>query len=104
MPENSTRQKQLADAAIETLAAAGMRGLTHRAVDRRAGLAEGSCSYCFRTRQALLRAAVERLAEADMADAAALPTTGTASAEKLADAAVTFLRHWGTRDVCARSP
>ncbi|WP_189544888.1 TetR/AcrR family transcriptional regulator, partial [Streptomyces gelaticus] len=63
MAESSTRRKQLADAAIGTLAAEGMRGLTHRAVDQRAGLAEGSCSYYFRTRQALLQAAVERLAE-----------------------------------------
>ncbi|MEE1769652.1 MULTISPECIES: TetR family transcriptional regulator [unclassified Streptomyces] len=97
MTESSTRRKQLADAAIEMLAAEGMRRLTHRAVDQRAGLAEGSCSYYFRTRQALLQAAVERLAEADIADAAALPTTGTTSAEKLADTAVAYLEHWGAQ-------
>jgi AcrR family transcriptional regulator len=52
-----------------------MRGLTHRAVDRTAGLPEGSASYYFRTRQALLQATVERLAEltgADMLASAAL--------------------------------
>src|SRR4051812_7660319 len=45
-----------------------MRGLTHRAVDQAAGLPEGSCSYYFRTRQSLLRAALERLLEADTAE------------------------------------
>ena len=70
-----TRRSDLADAAIETLAAGGMRGLTHRAVDRRAGLPEGSTSYYFRTRQALLQAVVERLAELITAEIPALPVT-----------------------------
>lgn len=68
-----TRRSDLVDAAIETLAAAGMRGLTHRAVDRVMGLPEGSTSYYFRTRQALLRAVGERLAELTVADIPAHP-------------------------------
>jgi DNA-binding transcriptional regulator YbjK len=60
-----SRRAEIADAAISTLARDGMRGLTHRAVDRAAGLPEGSASYYFRTRQALLQATVERLAELD---------------------------------------
>jgi DNA-binding transcriptional regulator YbjK len=80
-----TRRSDLADAAIETLAAAGMRGLTHRAVDRRAGLPEGSTSYYFRTRQALLQAVVERLAELTTAEIPALPVTDLdAAAEAIA--------------------
>ena len=70
-----SRRALIADAAISTLARDGMRGLTHRAVDRTAGLPEGSASYYFRTRQALLQATVERLAEltsADMLASAAL--------------------------------
>jgi DNA-binding transcriptional regulator YbjK len=59
-----------------------MRGLTHRAVDRAAGLPEGSASYYFRTRQALLQATVERLAELDSTDmppsTGISPSTGTA--------------------------
>lgn len=70
-----TRRSDLADAAIETLASAGMRGLTHRAVDRAAGLPEGSTSYYFRTRRALLQAVVERLAELAVGDIPALPVT-----------------------------
>jgi DNA-binding transcriptional regulator YbjK len=69
-----SRRAEIADAAIRTLAQAGMRGLTHRAVDRAAGLPEGSASYYFRTRQALLQATVERLAELDSTDM--LPSTG----------------------------
>ncbi|GLY74260.1 hypothetical protein Airi01_025270 [Actinoallomurus iriomotensis] len=69
----TARRERLADAAIDTLAREGLRGLTHRAVDRAAGVPEGSCSYYFRTRQALLTAAVDRLAELDAADIAALP-------------------------------
>lgn len=71
-----SRRARIADAAISTLARDGMRGLTHRAVDRAAGLPEGSASYYFRTRQALLQATVERLAEltrTDMLSSAAMP-------------------------------
>jgi DNA-binding transcriptional regulator YbjK len=66
MPEPS-RREVLADAAITVLASSGGRGLTHRAVDRAAGVAEGSTSYYFRTRDSLLRAVVERLAALDTA-------------------------------------
>lgn len=65
MTTTPQRRDDIADAAIATLAAEGMRGLTHRAVDRRAGLPEGSCSYYFRTRQALLEATVRRLSTLD---------------------------------------
>ena len=78
-----SRRALIADAAISTLARDGMRGLTHRAVDRTAGLPEGSASYYFRTRQALLQATVERLAElttADMLASAALLERAAAAA------------------------
>src|SRR6185312_14631925 len=53
-----------------------MRALTHRAVDGRAGLPAGTTSAYLRTRQALIEAVVERLAERDRVDLAAydLPT------------------------------
>ncbi|MFC5802731.1 TetR/AcrR family transcriptional regulator [Streptomyces formicae] len=57
------RSELIADAALALLAERGMRGLTHRAVDERAGLPQGSTSNHARTRQALLEAAVRRLAE-----------------------------------------
>ena len=56
------RKDLITDAAIALVAEQGMRGLTHRAVDRRAGLPEGSTSAYFRTRKALVEGFVERLA------------------------------------------
>ncbi len=85
-----SRRALIADAAISTLARDGMRGLTHRAVDRTAGLPEGSASYYFRTRQALLQATVERLAElttTDMLASAALvnsPATASPATDSAA--------------------
>lgn len=50
------------------LADTGMRGLTHRAVDRAANLPPGTTSAYFRTRQALLTALVGRLVAVDQAE------------------------------------
>jgi hypothetical protein len=55
----------IGDAAIEVLAATGMRGLTHRAVDRAAGLPVGSTSYYARTRVALLELTIARIVTLD---------------------------------------
>ena len=52
----SPRRQLLVDAAIQVVAAQGLRGLTHRAVDREAGLPEGSCSAYLRTRHAMISA------------------------------------------------
>lgn len=60
-----TKQRAL-DAAIELVGTQGLRALTHARVDERAGLAKGSTSNYFRTRQALLTGVVERLAELDL--------------------------------------
>jgi DNA-binding transcriptional regulator YbjK len=62
------RRTVLADAAIDVLAEAGMRGLTHRAVDRAAQLPAGTTSAYYRTRQALLTALVRRLVALDQAE------------------------------------
>ncbi|WP_406500614.1 TetR family transcriptional regulator C-terminal domain-containing protein [Streptomyces sp. NBC_01590] len=62
------RRAVLADAAIQVLAEEGMRGLTHRAVDRAADLPPGTTSAYFRTRQALLTALVRRLVAHDQAE------------------------------------
>ncbi|WP_407840515.1 TetR/AcrR family transcriptional regulator [Streptomyces sp. DSM 116496] len=64
----SDRRTLIADSAIELVAAAGLRGLTHRAVDGAAGLPAGSTSYYFRTRTALIGACYARLAELDLGD------------------------------------
>jgi DNA-binding transcriptional regulator YbjK len=63
MAENRERRDRLCDAAIEVLAAEGRRGLTHRAMDRAAGLPEGTAKNYFPTRDSLLQAAAERCVE-----------------------------------------
>ncbi len=55
------RRGELLDAAVHVVSDAGLRGLTHRAVDARAGLAEGTCSAYLRTRLALLEALTEHV-------------------------------------------
>ncbi|MER5893058.1 TetR family transcriptional regulator [Streptomyces sp. NPDC001876] len=76
----TSRARVIADTALILLAERGMRGLTHRAVDERAGLPQGSTSNHARTRQALLEAAVRRLAEreAQVLAPGELPADGTA--------------------------
>lgn len=64
----SDRRTLLADAALDVLADEGIRGLTHRAVDRRASLPPGTTSAYFRTRAALLTGLVTRLVQRDQAE------------------------------------
>ena len=71
-PPNERRRAQLTDAAIGLLVESGVHGVTHRAVDRRAGLPAGTASNYFRSREALLLATARRVVEqhqADMAEA-----------------------------------
>ncbi len=68
----SPRRRELLDAALHVVADEGLRGLTHRAVDRRAGLPEGSCSAYFRTRRALQTALGEYVTAALAADVTTL--------------------------------
>ncbi|PZG08908.1 TetR family transcriptional regulator [Micromonospora craterilacus] len=96
----------LADAAIALLAESGMRGLTHRAVEARAGMPPGTTSAYLRTRQALIEAVVQRLADLDRADlgghelpAGPPPTTpgpplSPADLDQLAAGIAGVLDHW----------
>lgn len=94
-----SRRTQLTDAAIETLAARGMRGLTHRAVDRTARLPEGSTSYYFRTRLALLAAIVDRLAEATTGEFTDMPREFDTLAEATAARVHTWLKDGRSRQL-----
>jgi DNA-binding transcriptional regulator YbjK len=60
---NQDRRDLLRDVAIEVLADAGGRGLTHRAVDTAAGVPLGTAKNYFPTRDALLNAVAERCTE-----------------------------------------
>ena len=61
------RRRELCDAAINVLAEYGSRGLTHGQVDRSAGVPDGTTSYYYRTREALLRGVGKRVADIDVA-------------------------------------
>ncbi|WP_165355156.1 TetR/AcrR family transcriptional regulator [Nocardioides oleivorans] len=70
--ELSPRRREILAAATTVLAQQGNRGLTHRAVDREAGLAEGSSSAYFRTREALIGALGDFVADRLAGDVQAL--------------------------------
>jgi AcrR family transcriptional regulator len=65
MPVTPTTREQLLDAAIELLATDGMRAVTHRAVEQRAGASHGSTTYHFGSRTALLGELLRHVAEHD---------------------------------------
>lgn len=67
-PDGQQRRRELCDAAVELLAEQGAKGLSHPRVDQRAGVPDGSTSYYFRTRSALVHAVAERVAELDLTD------------------------------------
>lgn len=60
--ELSPRMRLILESATRVVAAGGMRGLTHRAVDAEAGLPQGSTSGYLRTRLALVTALTEFIA------------------------------------------
>jgi DNA-binding transcriptional regulator YbjK len=80
-PNAEQRRRELCDAAIELLAEDGARGMTHLRVDRRAGVADGTTSFYFQTRSALLRGATDRVIQLDVADFTA--TMGEVDKESL---------------------
>lgn len=103
MPDLSRRRTQLLDAALRVLAAEGLKGLTHRAVDRRAGVPEGSTSAYWRTRQALQLALTEYVAGTLLADVDAmaerLRAHGRSQEERVEEALELFLRWLGQREL-----
>lgn len=93
------RRDQLLQSAVAVVGSSGLRGLTHRAVDREAGLPEGTCSVSFRTRLALLSALTEyvgtALAEQVQTMGAALPDLGDAEDKQpVIDATLELLHQW----------
>lgn len=61
--KNDERRRALADAGIRVLAREGARGLTHRAIDREAGVPLGTASNYFRSRSALVEGLISRVWE-----------------------------------------
>ncbi|WP_369147622.1 TetR/AcrR family transcriptional regulator [Streptomyces sp. R44] len=86
---NQERRDRLGDAAIDVLSESGSRGLTHRAVDAAADVPLGTTKNYFPTRDALLRAAAERIIELY----AAIPRPAPVDRAGLADLLRTLLEH-----------
>ncbi|MDQ0317262.1 TetR/AcrR family transcriptional regulator [Amorphus orientalis] len=61
--QKESRRTAILDAAIDLLASRGLEGVTHRAVDQAAGLPQGSTTYYFPKKAALLAATAHHLAE-----------------------------------------
>lgn len=86
---NATR---IADAALDVLGTRGIHALSHARVDAAAGMPAGSASNYFRTRAALLAAAVSRLQQFDDEQWAATVAAGRpATSAELADAFAAFV-------------
>jgi len=66
---NPERRRALTDAAIALLVDEGVHGLSHRAVERAAGLPAGTAANYFRGREELLVATADRVVELHLADA-----------------------------------
>lgn len=65
---STDRRTAIGQEALAVLADEGMRGLTHRRLDRRLGYPEGSVSVLFRRREDLILAAARQLAHIDFLD------------------------------------
>lgn len=63
MATTTDRRREIAGASIRIVADAGVRALTHRAVDTRLGLPPGSTSFYARSRRSLLALAASELAD-----------------------------------------
>lgn len=95
--DKPSRADILADAAIDVLADEGLRGLTHRAVEQRAGLPNGSTSYYFKTRSALVRGVLARLLELDRQEFQTFGLIGLpGSRADFVDATTRLLKHLST--------
>lgn len=91
-----TLRDRAMEAAIELLGTQGLKALTHRRIDQKAGLPPGSTSNYFRTREALRGGVADAIVETEMAGAGAAfaPT----SAGEFLDALVGLVDHVTTGD------
>ncbi|MDO4259283.1 MAG: TetR family transcriptional regulator [Actinomycetaceae bacterium] len=85
------RRADIARAGIRLIAAGGTHALTHRQVDREAGLPAGSTSYYARTRRDLVRLVCEQLSLDGMDEAGAQVIPQHLSVEKATDMVVALM-------------
>jgi DNA-binding transcriptional regulator YbjK len=82
------RREAIAVAAVELVAEGGSHALTHRRIDRRLGLPEGTTSNYARTRSDLVRIVIDRVAEVATLRGVSnpLPSTVSEAVEQLVTA------------------
>lgn len=66
-PEQTATRERVLDAAMALVAERGLQALTHRGVERRAGVSHGLTTYYFKTREALIDALFEHICERQVA-------------------------------------
>jgi DNA-binding transcriptional regulator YbjK len=96
-PNAEERRRELCDAAIELLAEEGARGVTHLRVDRRAAVADGTTSFYFQTRSALLRGITDRVVQLDVADFTAAMDNAAAATDDQAESLLSRLAEQAMR-------
>lgn len=87
----SIRRQALVAAALDVVAEQGLKGLTHRAVDRQAELPNGSTANLFRNRESLVRGVLEELERRSEELWSAVPAGSLRSADDLARLLATWL-------------
>lgn len=95
--ELSPRRREILDAAVTVLSTSGWRGLTHRAIDREAGLPEGTSSAYYRSRSALHNALLEYVVgfvSADIAELAADLAKHPGDVDYACAATTATIQHW----------
>jgi DNA-binding transcriptional regulator YbjK len=100
------RRGELLEAAVDVVADSGLRGLTHRAVDARAGLPQGTCSAYLRTRLALLVSLTEHVGLLLARDVDAMAVAAAPHAEDpevVAQAVTDLLLRWLRRPEIVRT-
>lgn len=99
------RRTLIADSALAVIGKEGIRALTHHRIDDEASIARGSTSYYCRRRVDILRLALQRLFELDVADLrAAVVRAGDAPDRQAIGAAVAeLIEAWLTDDARVRS-
>lgn len=103
----ASRRTLICEAALELAARGGNHAVTHQAIDKHLGLPKGSTSYYFRTRHALVSAAVVHLTERSRARFTELLTVDGSGGllDTAAELVATYLEQLLTthrRDVAAR--
>ncbi|MBL4646302.1 MAG: TetR family transcriptional regulator, partial [Rhizobiales bacterium] len=90
--KKNDRKEKILDGVIKLIASRGLEGVTHRAVDQFVGLPQGSTTYYFPKKAALIIAAAEQLADHLAKDCDELQVGFAACAAKQGmEAAITYV-------------